>query len=49
MDFQCTVQNGDVSLNVAIQGEAPSILCVHGWPKFGTLVKEIELSFCAGL
>jgi pimeloyl-ACP methyl ester carboxylesterase len=32
MDFT-TVRNGDVELNVAIQGEGPLILCVHGWPE----------------
>jgi pimeloyl-ACP methyl ester carboxylesterase len=32
MDF-VTVSNGDVSLNVAVAGEGPLILCVHGWPE----------------
>ena len=32
MDF-VTVQNGDVALNVAVAGEGPLILCVHGWPE----------------
>ena len=32
MDF-VTVANGDVSLNVAVQGDGPLILCVHGWPE----------------
>ena len=29
-----TVRNGDTSINVAIEGEGPLILCVHGWPEF---------------
>ncbi len=32
MDFT-TVRNGDIDLNVAIQGSGPLILCVHGWPE----------------
>jgi pimeloyl-ACP methyl ester carboxylesterase len=28
-----TVQNGNTSLRVAIQGSGPLILCVHGWPE----------------
>jgi pimeloyl-ACP methyl ester carboxylesterase len=32
LDFT-TVRNGDISLNVAIQGGGPLILCVHGWPE----------------
>ena len=28
-----TVANGDISLNVAVQGEGPLILCIHGWPE----------------
>jgi pimeloyl-ACP methyl ester carboxylesterase len=32
MDFT-TVRNGEVALNVAIRGEGPLILCVHGWPE----------------
>ncbi|MEL6956904.1 MAG: alpha/beta hydrolase [Pseudomonadota bacterium] len=28
-----TVKNGDVSLNVAVQGEGPLILMIHGWPE----------------
>jgi pimeloyl-ACP methyl ester carboxylesterase len=28
-----TIPNGDVALNVAVQGEGPLILCVHGWPE----------------
>ncbi|MET0220320.1 MAG: alpha/beta hydrolase [Bradyrhizobium sp.] len=32
MDF-VTVRNGDISLNVAIKGKGPLILCVHGWPE----------------
>lgn len=28
-----TVANGDIMLNVAVQGEGPLILCVHGWPE----------------
>ncbi|MEM7543062.1 MAG: alpha/beta hydrolase [Pseudomonadota bacterium] len=27
------VHNGEISLNVAIAGEGPLILCVHGWPE----------------
>jgi pimeloyl-ACP methyl ester carboxylesterase len=27
------VENGAVTLNVAVQGEGPLILCVHGWPE----------------
>lgn len=32
MDF-VTVRNGEVDLNVAVAGEGPLILCVHGWPE----------------
>ena len=32
MDF-VTVKNGDIALNVAVAGEGPLILCVHGWPE----------------
>jgi pimeloyl-ACP methyl ester carboxylesterase len=32
MDFT-TVANGDMAINVAVQGEGPLILCVHGWPE----------------
>ena len=32
MDF-VKVQNGDVTLNVAVAGTGPLILCVHGWPE----------------
>jgi pimeloyl-ACP methyl ester carboxylesterase len=32
MEF-VTVKNGTVTLNVAVQGEGPFILCVHGWPE----------------
>lgn len=28
-----TVRNGEVDLNVAVKGEGPLILCVHGWPE----------------
>lgn len=28
-----TVANGDVQLNVAVQGTGPLILCIHGWPE----------------
>jgi pimeloyl-ACP methyl ester carboxylesterase len=28
-----TVRNGDIALNVAIEGSGPLILCVHGWPE----------------
>lgn len=28
-----TVDNGETSLEVAVQGEGPLILCVHGWPE----------------
>ncbi len=28
-----TVANGDIELNVAVKGEGPLILCVHGWPE----------------
>ncbi len=28
-----TVENGPVGLNVAVAGEGPLILCVHGWPE----------------
>ena len=27
------VANGEIELNVAIQGEGPLILCIHGWPE----------------
>lgn len=32
MDF-VAVQNGPISLNVAVKGEGPLIVCVHGWPE----------------
>lgn len=32
MEF-VTVQNGPISLNVAIAGQGPLIVCVHGWPE----------------
>jgi pimeloyl-ACP methyl ester carboxylesterase len=32
MDFM-TVRNGEISLNVAVKGEGPLIVCVHGWPE----------------
>jgi len=32
MDF-ITVRNGEISLNVAVKGEGPLIVCVHGWPE----------------
>jgi pimeloyl-ACP methyl ester carboxylesterase len=32
MDF-ITVKNGEISLNVAVKGEGPLIVCVHGWPE----------------
>lgn len=32
MDF-ITVKNGEIDLNVAVQGEGPLIVCVHGWPE----------------
>ncbi len=28
-----SVQNGEVSLNVAVEGEGPLILMIHGWPE----------------
>lgn len=28
-----TVTNGDISLRVAVEGDGPLILCVHGWPE----------------
>ena len=28
-----TVANGDISLNVAVLGQGPLILCIHGWPE----------------
>ncbi len=28
-----TVHRGDIALNVAVQGEGPLSLCVHGWPE----------------
>ena len=27
------VQNGDITIRVAMDGEGPVILCVHGWPE----------------
>ena len=27
------IDNGDISLRVAVQGQGPVILCVHGWPE----------------
>ncbi len=32
MEFRA-VRNGEVRLNVAVEGEGPLILCVHGWPE----------------
>lgn len=32
MDFM-TVRNGDIDINVAVAGDGPLILCVHGWPE----------------
>lgn len=32
LDF-VTVRNGPVSLNVAVKGQGPLIVCVHGWPE----------------
>jgi len=32
VDFK-TVRNGDIELNVAVSGDGPLILCVHGWPE----------------
>lgn len=32
MQFE-RVENGDINLRVASQGEGPVILCVHGWPE----------------
>jgi pimeloyl-ACP methyl ester carboxylesterase len=32
MQFE-TVANGDMAINVAVAGEGPLILCVHGWPE----------------
>ena len=28
-----TVRNGSIDLNVAVTGEGPLVLCVHGWPE----------------
>ena len=28
-----TVQNGEISLEVAVQGSGPLMLCIHGWPE----------------
>ena len=28
-----SVANGDISLRVAVQGDGPLLLCVHGWPE----------------
>ena len=28
-----SVQNGPITLRVAVKGEGPLILCVHGWPE----------------
>lgn len=28
-----TVRNGEIELNVAVEGDGPLILCVHGWPE----------------
>lgn len=32
MDF-VKARNGDIELNVAVAGEGPLIVCVHGWPE----------------
>jgi pimeloyl-ACP methyl ester carboxylesterase len=32
MDF-VTVRNGPIALNVAVAGDGPLIVCVHGWPE----------------
>lgn len=29
------VENGPITLNVAVAGQGPLILCVHGWPELG--------------
>jgi pimeloyl-ACP methyl ester carboxylesterase len=28
-----TIRNGDITLNAAVAGKGPLILCVHGWPE----------------
>jgi len=28
-----TVSNGDIDINVAVEGTGPLILCIHGWPE----------------
>lgn len=28
-----TVSNGDIDLHVAVEGDGPVVLCVHGWPE----------------
>lgn len=28
-----SVTNGDITLNVAVMGDGPLILCIHGWPE----------------
>jgi pimeloyl-ACP methyl ester carboxylesterase len=28
-----TITNGEISLRVALQGDGPLILCIHGWPE----------------
>ncbi|MEL6955609.1 MAG: alpha/beta hydrolase [Pseudomonadota bacterium] len=43
-----TIKNGDVSLNVAVQGEGPLILMIHGWPELWYSWRH-QISHFAGL
>jgi pimeloyl-ACP methyl ester carboxylesterase len=46
MDY-VRVANGDVSLNVAVAGKGPLILCVHGWPELSYSWRHQQAYFAA--
>jgi pimeloyl-ACP methyl ester carboxylesterase len=46
MDF-VRVTNRDVSLNVAVAGNGPLILCVHGWPELSYSWRHQQAYFAA--
>ena len=41
------VQNGDIRLNVSVQGSGPLILCVHGWPELSYSWRHQQAHFAA--
>lgn len=45
MEFQ-EVKNGDITLRVAVEGEGPLILCVHGWPELWYSWRHQMTHFC---